>query len=201
MMPSPTPLQELGQITQGVTLSRRDRKEEGSTYHIITIKDLENLYVKEAQEKAQLAASEKIEKCRLREGDVVIAIRGAPLKSSVITAAAAGSISNQNTVFFRPNSKEDIDPLYLAVLLRSTYFEPLLTSELQRSTTTLPAINVANVRALIIPRPDLNTQKEIAELFLDAEEFKQVMLAKINARQNIAEFGLLHALEDKIWKP
>jgi|GEM_PF-2087247 len=191
-----TPLGKLGQITQGVTLSRHASKK-GSTYRVIASKDLENLYVKEAQETVQLVTSEQIEKCQLREGDVVIVIRGAVLKASVVTAAMKGSLSNQNTVFFRPNS-ENIEPLYLAVLLRSSYFKPLLASELQRSSTTLAAISVSKVRTLEIPLPNLNTQKEIAELFLDAAEFRQVMLSKIDARQNIVEFSLLQALETKI---
>lgn len=192
MPPRFKPLAELGRVTQGATLSRY-KSDEGTTYRIITISDLETLYVQQAQTRELLTSS--AQQYQLIENDVVIAIRGTLLKSSVVTAALAGSISNQNTVFFRQQS-EQINPLYLAVLLRSSYFDRLRTSALQESTTNLRGVKISDLRDLKIPLPSLSIQSEIAELFLDVEELKQVTLLEIESHQRISEIALLQTLEE-----
>jgi restriction endonuclease S subunit len=191
MAPQSIPLKELGKISQGITLSRY-ASDQGTAYRVVSISDLEDLYVGDAQGQAQLVVPD-FQRYQLLENDVVIAIRGTLLKSSVVTAALQGSVSNQNTVFFRSKSQE-VDPLYLAVLLRSQYFEQLLSSKLRRSTTTLPAVKVSDIRSLEVPLPDLHTQNQIAQLFLSVEQVKKVTLSAIETRQKLSEIALFQAL-------
>lgn len=107
--------------------------------------------------------------------------------------ALQGSVSNQNTVFFRSKC-EEIDPLYLAVLLRSEYFGQLPSFKERQSTTTLPAIRVADLRSLEIPLPDLHIQSQIAQLFLSVEQAKKVTLSAFETRQKLANVALIKAL-------
>ena len=195
MAPQFIQLKKLGQVSQGITPSRY-ASDEGKTYRIISISDLEQLYVEDAQGQVQLAVTD-IQRYELLENDVVIAIRGTLLKSSVVTASLQGSICNQNTVFFRAKSTE-VNPLYLTVLLRSEYFDKLPSFRQRQSTTTLPAIRVSDLRDLEIPLPDLPTQNQIAQLFLSIEQSKKITLSAIETRQKLSKVALLKALEMSI---
>jgi hypothetical protein len=192
MSPRSVLLKELGQISQGITPSRY-ADNQGISYHIVSVADLEDLYIRKTQAQVQLAAA-SIQRYQLRENDVVIAIRGALLKSSVVTKSLHDSISNQNTVFFRAKHEKEIVPLYLAILLRSEYFRQLPSFKERQSTTTLPAIRVADLRSLEIPLPDLQTQSKIAQLFLSVEQVKKVTLSAIETRQKLVNAALIKAL-------
>ncbi|MEH2354510.1 restriction endonuclease subunit S [Nostoc sp.] len=185
------PLKELGQISQGIIPSRYVSNQ-GETYRVVSVSDLEYLYVENVHNQVQLAIPD-IQRYQLLENDVVIAIRGTLLKSSVVTVALQGSVCNQNTVFFRSKSHQ-VNPLYLTVLLRSEYFERLPSFRERQSTTTLPAIRVADLRNLEIPLPDLQTQNQIAQLFLSVEQAKKVTLSAIKTRQKLSEVALFQAL-------
>jgi restriction endonuclease S subunit len=188
------PLDNLGRVSQGVTLSRYN-SDSGSAYRVINVGDLESLYVKNFQNEARLDIPD-IHRYQLFEDDVVIAIRGTLLKASVVTADSKGSICNQNTVFFRLNeNKEQVNPLYLAALFRSDYFKQEVSAKYQRSTTSLSAIRVTDVRALKIPIPTLDTQNQLAQLFLSMEKVKEVTLSMLESRQKLAEIGLLKAIK------
>ena len=193
MPPRSVPLKELGQISQGITLSRY-ADSQGISYRIVSVADLEDLRIENTQTQVQLAVNE-IQRYQLRENDVVIAIRGALLKSSVVTKALQDSLSNQNTVFFRATDEKGVSPLYLAILLRSEYFRQLPSFKERQSTTTLPAIRVADLRRLEIPLPDLQTQNQIAQLFLSVEQVKKVTLSAIETRQKLVNAALTKALE------
>ncbi|MGG6294470.1 restriction endonuclease subunit S [Leptolyngbya sp. AN02str] len=185
------PLEELGKISQGITASRYANSQ-GTVYRLVSVTDLEGLYIRDTQASVQVAVSD-IQRYLLRENDVVIAIRGSILKSSVVTKALQSSISNQNTVFFRPKFV-DLDPLYLAVLLRSEYFRQLPSFRERQSTTTLPAIRVSDLRSLKIPLPDPQTQAQIAQLFLSIEQAKKVVFESVETRQRLANAALVKAL-------
>jgi restriction endonuclease S subunit len=184
-------LQDLGKITQGITVSRY-ASDQGDTYRCVTVSDLENLYIKDVQNQVQVSI-QNIQKYQLLKDDVVIAIRGTILKSSVVNYNLEGSIPNQNTVFFRSKSQR-INPLYLVTLFRSEYFQKLSSFQEKLSTTTLPSIRVTDLRNLEIPLPDLDTQNQIAELFLSLEDIKKVTLSALEIRQKIAKAALFKSL-------
>jgi Type I restriction modification DNA specificity domain len=184
-------LQSLGQVSQGIPVGRYANPQ-GDSYPMITATNLEELYIKEAQSHTRLSIPDA-GRYQLRYNDVVIAIRGSLLKSSVVSQSVEGSVSNQNTVFFRSQAKA-INPLYLAALLRSEYFGQLPFVRERQSTTNLPTLKIADLRKLEIPLPDVQTQHEIAELFLALEQVKKVTLSMLEIRQTLANTALAQAL-------
>lgn len=185
------PFQDLGQISQGITLSRY-ADQAGDFHQVISMTNLDDLYVREPQELTQLSVPD-IQRYQLHKNDVVIAIRGSLLKSSVIPQALENSVCNQNTVFFRSGG-EEINPLYLAVLLRSEYFRQSPLIRERQSTQLLAGIRVTDLRSLRIPLPNLQTQHEIAQLFLSIEQAKKVTTSALNTRQVLANVALVQAL-------
>jgi restriction endonuclease S subunit len=188
-------LQDLGEsIGQGFSVSRY-RDDGGVSELIVNVKDLENLYIKHDLEKIKLNESATIQRYRLQKDDVVIAIRGSLLKSSVVTEASAGSIAGPNVAFFRPKDLANINPGYISVLMRSRWMEKILHTLQGYSSTTLPSIRVSDLRELKIPLPTINTQNQIVQLFLLFESYKELTLETLSARQDLTEMALLQLLD------
>jgi restriction endonuclease S subunit len=194
-MPHPTlAFKELGQIFQGITLSRY-QSAEGSDERIVNVRDLDLLYLKDRNSLSQtLLQASDIERYRLHLNDVVIAIRGTLLKASVVKEEVQGSVPGQNVAVFRPKL-DMVNPLYVAVLMRSKWLEQSLNILQRQSTTTLPAIRVSQLRIIEIPLPDLPTQNQIAQLFLLGERNAEILREELNIQKNIVEFTLFQILE------
>jgi len=194
-MPHPTlAFDELGQIFQGITLSRY-QSAEGSDERIVNVRDLDQLYLKDKDSlsQTQLDASD-IGRYRLHTNDVVIAIRGTLLKASVVKEEVQGSVAGQNVAVFQPKL-DMVNPLYVAVLMRSEWLKQSLNVLQRQSTTTLPAIRISQLRELKIPLPELSIQKQIAQLFLSAEHAKKIAQETLEVRQKLIEFSLFQILE------
>jgi restriction endonuclease S subunit len=186
-------LGELVQISQGITLSRY-RNDEGAQERIVNARNLDQLYIEGDLSIEQLRVS-NLAQYQLKTDDVVIAIRGTPIKAAVVTPEVEGSLAGQNLAMLRPKSK-DINPLYLAVVLCSKWLERSLATLYGQSSAT-QLISIAQLRKLQIPIPDLATQNKIAELFLSAERARKITLEALETRQRLTEFTLFQILEEQ----
>lgn len=187
-----SPLDKLVQISQGITLSRY-RDDQGAQERIVNARNLDQLYIKGDLSLEQLKVS-NLARYQLKTDDVVITIRGTPIKAAVVTAEVAGSLAGQNLAMLRP--KEDINPVYLAVVLCSKWLERSLTMLYGQSSAT-QLISIAQLRKLEIPLPDLATQKKIAQLFLSAERARKITLEALETRQRLTEFTLFQILGEQ----
>lgn len=187
-------LKELGEITYGISINRY-QDDKGSSRRIVNIGNLEKLHVGGNLSETKLSTS-NIERYQLHEGDVVIAVRGAQFKASVVTNETRGSVAGQNVAFFRPESKAKIDSAYLAVLMRSPqWLEKSLNILNRQFSTSLQAIRISELRELKIPLPDLLTQKQIATLFLSTEHFVKTTEELIDTKKRLTELTILKILE------
>lgn len=186
-------LQELGTITQGLSVSRY-RDSNGVFESIVNVKDLENLYIDHDVEKIELNSTASIQQHRLEKNDVIIAIRGSLLKSSVVTEASVGSFAGQNVAVFRPTSLERVNPGYIAVLLRSKWMEQSSNVLQRRSSTNLPSIRISDLREIKISLPEIIFQNHINQLFSLLESHKRIMLNTLKAREELTEMALIQVL-------
>ena len=185
-------LDELVQISQGITLNRY-RDDEGVQERIVNARNLDQLYIKGDLSLEQLKVSNLVQ-YQLKTDDVVITIRGTPIKAAVVTAEVADSLAGQNLAVLRP--KENINPVYLAVVLCSKWLERSLTMLYGQSSAT-QLISIAQLRKLEIPLPDLSTQDKIAQLFLSAERARKITLEALETRQRLTEFTLFQILGEQ----
>ena len=194
IMSHPTPtLKDLGEkVSQGLSISRY-KDEAGQPVFIVNVKDLENLYINHVPEKITISGLSKINHYRLLKNDVVIAIRGTLLKSSVVTAESEGSIAGPNVAVFRPKNLEILNPAYIAVLLCSEWSQKFLKNY---SSTTLPSIRVSELREIEIPLPEKNIQNKFVELFLLYESYTELSKNALNARRQLIESSLLKTLNE-----
>jgi restriction endonuclease S subunit len=186
-------LEQLGDISQGITLKRYEN-DKGSSERIVKVSDLKQLCLRDRDSLSQVQLKvSNIKRYQLRTNDVVIAIRGT-LLASVVKDEVQGSVAGQNVAVFRPNL-DKVNPLYIAVLIRSKWLEQSLNILQRQSTTTLPAIRVSELRIIEIPLPDLPTQNQIAQLFLLAERNAEILREELDIKKNIVEFTLFQILE------
>ncbi|MDB9374754.1 restriction endonuclease subunit S [Nodularia sphaerocarpa] len=184
------PLEQLVKIYQGVTLNRY-QDDQGSQERIINSRNLENIYIDNDLSMLKLDSS-KLSQYRLHIDDVVIAIRGTPLKASVVTDKVQGSLASQNLAVLRPTAQ--INPIYLAVFMRSKWLEKhLVTLYSQSSGTQL--LKISQLRALEIPLPHLNKQNKLAELFLAAERYTKITLETLEIRNSLTQSIFSQILE------
>lgn len=185
------PLQKIGEIFQGITLSRY-ADDNGRPERIVSLSDLEYLYIERNPNVVQLRLSD-LDRYRIKTGDVVISNRGTLLKASVVTDKLEGSLASNNVAFIRPIVQQ-IDPVYLAVLMRSKWLEQQLAT-LYLQSSTIQLIPISQLRNLKIPLPNLETQNKLAQLFLATERANRITLEILDKRNNLSEFALFQTLE------
>lgn len=189
-------LESLGSVFQGLLLSRyRETNDSwGEFYRVVQIRDLDFLSVSEDLESLCLKDSSSLKRYLLQKGDVVLTVRGTSQRASVVDSRTVGAVIGQNLAVFRPLSQE-LDPLFLVVLLRSQWLEGRL-SRLYGQSTGTRSLSLAQLRQLQIPVPDLSVQRQVTELFLAMETFTRTTLGDLESRQQLAELSLFKVLGD-----
>lgn len=186
------PLEQLVRIFQGITLSRYEN-DEGFLTSVVNARNLEHLHIEGDLNFVKLNAS-SLAQYRLYAGDVVINIRGTPLKASVVAQELEGSIVGQNLAVLRLS--RHINPVFLAVVMRSKWLEQQLAKlYIQSSGTQL--LKISQLRELKIPLPDLDTQNKLAQLFIATEHYTRSTLEVLKMRNNLTEFTLSQILEGR----
>ncbi|PPJ63132.1 restriction endonuclease subunit S [Cuspidothrix issatschenkoi] len=184
-------LEDLVHIYQGVTLKRYEN-ELGSQEQIINSRNLEQIYISGELSSSQLD-SFNLFKYRLQTDDVVITIRGTPLKASVVKDEVKGCLPNQNLAILRVKEK-NLNSVYLAVLMRSKWLEKELSTLYSQSIGT-QLLKISQLRELEIPLPSLDRQNQLAQLFLAAEQYTQITLDALEARNNLTQLIFSQILE------
>jgi hypothetical protein len=186
-------LNELVTISQGITISRY-RNDEGAEERIVNARNLDQLYI-EGDLSLERLRVQNLDQYQLKTSDVVIAIRGTPIKAAVVKDEVEDSLAGQNLAVLRPKVK-NINPVYLAVVLCSKWLEQSLATLYGQSSAT-QLISIAELRKLQIPLPDLTTQDKIAQLFLSAERARKITMEALETRQRLTEFTLFQILEEQ----
>ncbi|MBD2293401.1 restriction endonuclease subunit S [Anabaena sphaerica FACHB-251] len=184
-------LEDLVQIYQGVTLKRYEN-ELGSQEPIINSRNLEQIYIGGELSIAQLDSS-NLSRYRLHTDDVVITIRGTPLKASLVTDEVKGSLPHQNLAVLRVKA-ENLNPVFLAVLMRSKWLETQISTLYSQSIGT-QLLKISQLRELEIPLPSLDRQNQLAQLFLAAEHYTQITLEILVQRNHLTQLALSQILE------
>ena len=113
---------------------------------------------------------EKLKRSRLIEGDILLTITGAKFGKSAVVGAdhLPGNIS-QHSVRFKPSS-EKIDSHFLVAYLNCPTGQIAIWREAYGATR--PAIDFPSIRALIIPKVELDAQKYIGDKVRQAEQLR-----------------------------
>lgn len=190
-------LDSLGSLFQGLLLTRYlSDKPEAISLRVVQARDLEGLYIGEKLELfSLLVSSSSLKRYVLQKGDVVLSVRGASQRVSVVDEVAVGAIAGTNLAVFRPS--ERLDSLFLAVLLGSDWLSGAL-SRLYGQSSGTRSVSLAQLRLLEVPVPSLAVQREVGALFLALERFRMATLGTLESRQQLAELSLIKLLGEPL---
>jgi restriction endonuclease S subunit len=110
----------------------------------------------------------------------------------LVTDEVQGCLPNQNLAVLRP--KAQINPVFLAVLMRSKWLEPHLVTLYSQSIGT-QLLKISQLRDLEIPLPNRDTQNKLAQLFLAAERYTQFTLETLEIRNSLTQLTFSQILE------
>lgn len=195
------PLKSVGELYQGISLQRHlCQPNTPSSQHLLIVqpRDLDNLLVEEEGLQSEYLLPTSSPSFSLREGDILITVKGTSQKAAVIGSSAVGAVAAQNMAMLRLSSgfKYPVSPLYLAGLLRSEAFQQKL-SRLYRQSTGTRSISLKQLRELTIPIPNLEHQQLLVDAFLALKMFRLASLWAVEARQNTLERSLEELLQQE----
>jgi type I restriction enzyme M protein len=104
------------------------------------------------------AASEINPRHRLRSGDILLSKSGTIGKTGVVKNSAVGGVAASGLVVLRSNPNE-VDPHYLAAILRSNAYQEWLKSK--SSGSVISGLQKQFIESLLIPLPPLQIQHHI----------------------------------------
>ena len=143
--------------------------------------------------------AEDFPRTELREGDLVMTVRGTLGKIGLVTSDLAGSNITANVMRLEPKRKE-IRSEFLMHLLKSHYFEQML--ELESDATTIKTITVPSLVNIALPVPPLKEQdkiiSQIAERTAELDEVIEREGSLISALQELRTSLISEVVTGKI---
>lgn len=181
------PLEELGEVQQGATLSRF-RHEGGNSLRVIQIRNLDKLEVASDLEEEKYLG-EKVATYRVEVGQVLVSLRANPVKASVVPEPLKGCLAGSNLAIVKP--RQDVDPYYLAGLIRSDFINRRLSNLI--GGTVIPSLSVAVLRKAELPAVSAEYQSLLADAFRALDNYA-TLAAKVTERRGVRLEAQLEAL-------
>lgn len=175
---------------QGAALARAP--DDAPHCAVLQPRDLEGLFV-ESLPTAQ-PAKVNLHKQRLHPGDVLVSLRGQPMRASVFHPQGDTPSVGGNTLGILRLDLRQVNEVFLVGLLRSRLMEDRLRAYYAQTTSGL-SISLSELRRAKIPLPPLDIQAEIATVFIAAEKFEVLTAQLLAKRRDLLEATLAELLE------
>lgn len=118
---------------------------------------------------------------RLRPGYILIGLRAKPIRASVVTSEQVDYVASSNLAVLLPRQdKQNVNPYYLAGLLRSQFLNRTISRE--TGAGKLPSLNLRIIRSLKFPLPSVDKQAAIADAFEALERYRDLAYDLVNLR-------------------
>lgn len=138
---------------------------------IISIKDLKKgIIILDPEQKRKLKDERSLEKSKIKEKDVLVAMRG-DFRSAIVHSEATEYTINQNLVGLRLNNK--MLPEVLVEFLNGKIGQQQLTS--RSKGTTIPSITIRDLLNIQVPVPPMEIQKNLVKYFTSIQEYNTLV--------------------------
>ena len=162
------PLEALYDIVQGAYLKKQP-DEEGVQRLVVRVQNLEGLEVVGEFFEEELAA-DKADRFRVQAGQIVVALRGMPLKAAVVGEMHQTLVVNSNFAVLKPITDE-ADPYFVVGLLRSGAFNQRIAP--QFTGNTLQSLKLSQLKKFEIPVVGPEMQQQIGQVFQLLERYQK----------------------------
>ena len=113
------------------------------------------------------ATSDKFPRTQLREGDLVLSVRGTMGKVAIVPEFLGGANMTANLIRIAP-CRRKIYPAFLLQLLINEKFQNILN--VVSSSTTIKTIKAPELKSIKFPIPPLSEQKKITEILTTVDQ-------------------------------
>jgi len=182
MKKNSTTLGALCEVIQGTYLKKQPT-EAGVTATVVRLQNLATLELTGEFVSEELTVDKKLERFRVRAGQVVVALRSWPLRASVVGETQEGFVVNSN--FAVLTTKGSIDPFFLAGLLRSEIFNRLAVPS--HGGSSLPSLSVSQLKQFEIPVVSIEVQRQLRAVFHALEGYQQATQLLLQDRERQVE--------------
>lgn len=170
---------DLYDVMQGAYLKKR-ASEVGTAEMVIRIQNLTALELT-GEFAVEALTDEKIDRFRVRAGQIVVALRGAPLKASVVGPLHAGGVISSNFAVLSAKEAGGLDPFFLVGILRSAVFNQVIIPRYAGG--MLSSLSVSQLKKLEIPRVPLVQQQQWGQVFRALEQYQQAVHTLLRDRE------------------
>jgi restriction endonuclease S subunit len=179
------PLEKIAEVTQGATLSRlKDPK--GKAVPVVQIRNLNTLEVGGDLEVGTFDV-QKAGQYRAREGQVLVSLRGVPVKASVVPDREAEWMIGSNLAIITP--QDNVDPYYLAGLLRSEFMNQKIDKLI--GGVTVASLSLKQLRLIELPLLVEEEQRVLSNAFRALDKYTLLTQELVRLRVQRTEAQLL----------
>lgn len=160
------PLGACSQVQSGLTLGRTFRESEPMmTVPYLRVANVQDGWLDLREVKTVLIRADELERFRLRPGDVLLTEGGDldKLGRGSVWRGEIGLCLHQNHIFAVRPDRSMLTPEYLSYLVQSPYGRKYFLKVAHR-TTHLASINSTKLKALPVPLPSLDEQRQITSI-------------------------------------
>ncbi len=181
-------------ITRGAQLKAVQLDELASDtptdYQYLMLADIQNGQIRDTLSYIT-SIEDNLKKYCIKNNSLILSKSGSPIKTAIATVSEGTSILANGNLYVIELDETRINPYFLKAFLDSDIGSILLKSISVGS--VIPSIPVEAVRKMIIPLPDLETQNEIANKYLEiTREIKSLRseIAKAEERLTMVYTGI-----------
>lgn len=183
---NPQKLKNVSRIFRGVQI-RADEVEElrddSSPYYLLDIGGIQNGEIDlNSLSRINVRNPRWLSLYLLQEGDIVVSGRGTAIKVAIVEREMPQLIISGNLICIRADRKL-VNPYFLKIYFESQVGRALL--EAVHTGSAIIVLNPRNLEDILIPTIDIETQNEIADLYIKARE--QYKTAVKEAEENFAK--------------
>ena len=182
------------EVIRGVAV-RTPEQSDNEAVEVINIKDIRDGRIDTASlEKRVVTSARRGKDERIREGDVVVAVRGSQFKVGVVDKQADGHLITSNLVALRLDQHKVL-PEVLAAYLNSAEGQQNLTAKSRGS--AIPSINQKELLNIEVHLPTMETQRHIRDYLRSTEEYLATLRAEEETARKIRDYAIFRSFEVK----
>ena len=182
------------EVIRGMAV-RTPEQSDKEAVEVINIKDIRDGRIDTASlEKRVVTSAKRGKDERIREGDVVVAVRGPQFKVGVDDKQADGHLITSNLVALRLDQHKVL-PEVLAAYLNSAEGQQNLTAKSRGS--AIPSINQKELLNIEVHLPTMETQRHIRDYLRSTEEYLATLRAEEETARKIRDYAIFRSFEVK----
>ncbi len=179
------------ELISGVA-ARTPNPDEKEFHDIINIKDIVDGRIDTRSLDKRVITSARIKTDNyVKEGDLVIAVRGPNFKVGIIDAASQGFLFTTNLMALRIDSNKAI-PEVVAAYLNSPEGQHIIASKSRG--VTIPSINKMELLGIKIPLPPIETQQQVQQYLKNTEEYLRLLHEEEASVRKIRDYVIFRSL-------